>query len=585
MKQHIEKLLQIALAELQQSGALPAIPAFVQVDAPKNKQYGDYASNVALILAKVTQKKPHDIANEIIKKIPSSAYLQKIEIAGAGFINFFLLPEALHGIVARVLTEKESFGRCTIGCGKRILLEFVSSNPTGPLHVGHGRHAAFGIIVANLLDAVGFKTFREYYVNDIGRQMDILTTSVWLRYLQICGEDICFPANAYHGDYIKDIARAIHLMHRNHFYAKANVVMNLLPKDEQAGGDKENYIDALIERTKDYLGHDKYSVIFNLTVENILADIREDLTDFGVHYDNWFFERQFMSNNIFDELIEKLRATGFVYELDGALWFNSKALGDEKDRVLVRSNGKRTYFANDVAYHLTKFDRGFDLAIDIFGADHHGYIPRMKAAMQALGVSPERLQTLLVQFVTLYRGDKQVSMSMRDGNFVTLRQLREEVGNDVARFFYVMKRCDHHMDFDLELAKANSNENPVYYIQYAYARIKSVFKQLSERAISYDEAEGIKQVVLLTDQHEQKLIHLLARYPDMIVEAALRYEPHLLTNYLIDLASTFHAYYNSQPFLEAASPLRDARLALIAAVSQTLLNSFHLLDINAPDSM
>lgn len=584
MKHHIERLMQIALKQLQEAGELPAIPAFIEIDTTKDKQYGDFASNIALILAKIAQKKPCDIARRIIQMLPPSPYLQKVEIAGPGFINFFLSLQALNEVVVKVLTEKETFGRCKMGRGKRILLEFLSANPTGPLHVGHGRHAVFGAVLSNLLDAVGFKTYREYYINDTGHQVDILVVSIWLRYLALCGEDIVFPANAYQGDYVIGIARAIYEQHRLHFHEKAKPLFQDLPSDQAHGGDNEIYMDAIIERVKTSLG-DKYQAVFNLGLENILADIREDLAEFHVHFDNWFSERQFIATDAVDKLLETLKESAHVYGEDGALWFRSTDFNDEKDRVLVRSNGQRTYFANDIAYHLYKFERGFDIAIDVFGADHHGYVQRMKGAVEAAGIDSERLIQLLVQFVTLYRGGEQIHMSTRGGNFVTLRELREEVGNDAARFFYIMRRNEQHVDFDLDLAKAQSNENPVYYVQYAYARIASVFKQLTERHFEYNEANGLAHLDLLSEPHERELLNTLSRYPDMIISAALQYEPHLLTNYLRDMAADFHAYYNSHQFLVADAALRDARLALISATRQTLLNGFNLLGITAPESM
>ena len=584
MKQHIESLVQIAVKQLQESGELPAIPAFIQIDITKDKQHGDFASNIALILAKPAQKKPRDIAERIIQALPPSPYVQKVEVAGAGFINFFLSTQALNDVVANIITEKETYGRCKMGRGKRILVEFLSSNPTGPLHVGHGRHAAFGAVISNLLDAVGFKAYREYYVNDAGRQMDILAVSVWLRYLAECGEAVVFPSNAYRGDYVIDIAKAIHEMHADHFHVSAQDVFTDLPADEPQGGDKEIYIDAVITRAKMRLG-EKYEAIFDLGLENILADIRDDMTEFGVHFDHWFSERQFVATQSVDQLLEKLKDSGHTYERDQALWFRSTDFGDEKDRVLIRSNGQHTYFANDAAYHINKFERGFDIAIDIFGSDHHGYVPRVKAAIQAVEINPERLQHLLVQFVTLYRNGEQVQMSTRSGSFVTLRELRAEVGNDAARFFYVMRKCEQHMDFDLDLAKSQSNENPVYYVQYAYARICSVFKQLAERNIQFDEPNGVAHLDLLTQPQERQLLNTLSHYPDMIIKAALHYEPHLLTNYVRDLAADFHAYYNSHQFLVDDVALRDARLALVIATRQTLLNGFNLLGINAPESM
>ncbi len=584
MKRHIENLIQAALKQLQASGELSAIPLLVQVDPTKDKQHGDFASNVAMTLAKSTQKKPREIAENIVRCLPSSPYVGKIEIAGPGFINFFLSAEALTEVARKVITENNLYGRCKIGRGKKVLVEFLSSNPTGPLHVGHGRHAAFGSVVCNLLDAVGFNVYREYYLNDAGRQVDILTVSVWLRYLQQGGAEIIFPANAYRGGYVIDIAQAIRIKHQAHFELPAHLILENLPPDEPQGGDKEVYIDAVIERAKLLLG-DKYPALFELSLENIIADMREDLAEFGVHYDHWFSEREFVTSDVADKLLAKLKSSGHTYERDGALWFRSTDFGDEKDRVLVRSNGQRTYFANDVAYHLNKFDRGFDLAIDIFGADHHGYVPRMKAAMEASHIDPERLIHVLVQFVTLYRGGEQVQMSTRGGNFVTLRELREEVGNDAARYFYVMRKSEQQMDFDLDLAKAQSNENPVYYIQYAYARICSVFKQLSERGLTYQEENGLLHLHLLTEKYEHQVLNTISHYPDMIIHAALNYEPHAVTHYLRELAGDFHAYYNSHQFLVEDVRLRDARLVLAKITQIVLLNGFHLLGIHARETM
>lgn len=584
MKQHIEGLLQAAIKRLQENNELPEVSVVVQVEPTKDRQHGDFASNIAMLLAKAAQKKPREIAEKILQALPASDYVLKAEVAGPGFINIFLSTQALAEVIRNVLEQKEAFGRSKIGRDKRILVEFLSSNPTGPLHVGHGRHAAVGAVICNLLDAVGFKVFREYYVNDAGRQVDILTVSIWLRYLGICGEEIQFPANAYQGEYVIDIAQAMKRVHGAHFHVPADQVFTGLPPDEPQGGDKETYIDAVIARARQLLG-DKYQAIFDLGVENIVADMRGDLAEFGVHYDNWFSERQFVATDAVRQVLEKLKAGGHVYERENALWFRSTDFGDEKDRVLVRANGQYTYFCPDFAYHLNKFERGFDLAIDIFGADHHGYMPRMKAAMQALGVDPERLIILLVQFVSLFRSGQPVQMSTRVGTFVTLRELRKEVGNDAARFFYVMRKCEQPMDFDLDLAKAQSNENPVYYVQYAHARICSVFRQLAEREMHFDEQQGLQHLHLLEQPQERQLLNTMALYPDMIRNAALQYEPHQLTNYLRDLAGEFHTYYNSHQFLVEDAALRNSRLALVTALRQILLNGFRLLGISAPETM
>ena len=584
MKPQIEQLIQTALTTLQSQGDLPATSSTIQVEAVKDKSHGDFASNIAMMLAKPAQKKPRDIAQLIVNALPSSPLIAKVEIAGPGFINFFLTSDALYDVVPKILKQQHEFGRSKIGRAKRVLMEFVSANPNGPLHVGHGRHAAYGAVVSNLLEAVGFVVFREYYVNDAGRQMDILTVSVWLRYLGLCGENITFPVNAYRGDYVIEIARHMKENHGTAFQVPAQQVFESLPKDEPEGGDKELYIDALIQRAKQMLGG-KYRTVFDIGLEGILADISQDLAEFGVSFDNWFSERAFVATPVVDDMLEKLCATGHTYEREGALWFRSTDFGDEKDRVLVRTNGVRTYFANDVAYHLNKFERGFDVAIDVFGSDHHGYLARMKAAVAASGINPERLIYLLGQFVTLFRKGEQVQMSTRSGEFVTLRELRNEVGNDAARYFYVMRKYDNHIDFDLDLAKSKTNENPVYYVQYAHARICSVFSQLNDRQLAYDEANGLAHLALLTAEQERDLFTLLSRYPDIITNAAIGYEPHLLTTYLRELAAGFHAYYNAQQFIVDDKALRDARLALVTAVRQILVNGFNLLGITAPTTM
>lgn len=584
MKHHIENLVHSALNKLYESKEFENVPAFIQIDTTKDKRHGDFASNIAMLMAKNAKKNPREIAVQIIKALPESSYILKAEIAGPGFINFFLTPQALGEIVATILSQKEAYGTCQIGRKKRVLIEFLSSNPTGPLHVGHGRHAAFGAVIGNLLTAVGFEVYREYYLNDAGRQVDILATSVTLRYLEVLGEKIIFPANAYRGDYVIEIARLLNAKYGAKFKLQPEAVFKELPLDEPEGGDKEIYIDEIIKRIKNLLD-EQYQSIVDFSLQYIVDDMRNDLTEFGVIYDNWFSERAFVATDAVNHLLTSLKISGHTYEKDHALWFRSTEFADEKDRVLIRSNGQATYFVNDAAYHLYKFERGFDLAIDVFGADHHGYIPRMQAAMQAAGINAERLIHLLVQFVKLYRGKVQIPMSTRGGNFITLRELRAEVGNDAARFFYIMRKSEQPVDFDLELAKAQSNENPVYYIQYAYARISSVLKQLTERGFKFNQEEGLAHLSLLTEDHERLLLNTIARYPDMIINAALQYEPHQLAHFLRDLAADFHAYYNSHHFIVEDAALRNARIALILAVQQVLLNGFNLLGISAPESM
>ncbi len=578
-KPQIAEIIQNALATL----AIEVPP--IQIEATKDKKHGDYACNVALMLAKPLGKNPRDVAKMIVDAIPSTPLIQKIEIAGPGFINFFLTNDAIFNVIHRIIFAKENFGRCDIGKNKKIHIEFVSANPNGPLHVGHGRHAAFGAVVSDLLATIGYDVHREYYVNDAGRQMDIVTTSTWLRYLELQHEKIIFPANAYRGSYVIDMAKQLIEKYGEKFLTSTDKIFTDLPKDEPEGGDKETYIDALIIRAKALLGEKNYREIFDVVLSFILKDIREDLSEFGVEYQQWFSERAFTESDVVQKNIAVLKEKGLTYVEDGALWFRATQFGDEKDRVLQRSNGVYTYFANDFAYHMHKFERGFDCAIDVFGADHHGYIPRMRAGLLAHGIAADKLVFLLGQFVTLYRNGVQVQMSTRSGSFVTLRELREEVGNDAARFFYVMRRCEQHIDFDLDLAKSKTNENPVFYIQYAHARICSVFRQLLDKNLSFDMENGLKHLTLLQEPEELQLTQTLSHYEDVIRNAGMQYEPHILTNYLRDLATDFHSYYNKQQFIVEENTLRDARLTLILATRQVLQNGLKLLGVNAPQSM
>ncbi|MDN5851029.1 MAG: arginine--tRNA ligase, partial [Nitrococcus sp.] len=521
----------------------------------------------------------------ILAKLPAHEHIERVEIAGPGFINFFLSPAAAFAVVRNINEAGARYGLGRVGAGQRILLEFVSANPTGPLHVGHGRGAAFGAALANLLTSAGFRVQCEYYVNDAGRQMDILAVSVLLRYLEILGEAIGFPDNGYRGDYIREIARDLQTRFGERFRLAAEEFMSALPPDANQGGDREAHVDALIRRAKTLLGEPAYLEIQQTGLQAILTDIRADLTEFGVSYDEWFSERALLTNGAVERAIDRLQAQGHLYTRDGALWFRSSAFGDEKDRVVRRSDGEITYFASDIAYHMDKLERGFDGAINVWGADHHGYVARIKAALSALGYDPERLEIRLVQFANLFRGAERLSMSTRSGEFVTLRALREEVGNDAARFFYVMRRPEQHLDFDLELAKSESADNPVYYIQYAHARICSVMSQLEGRGLSHDPALGFEAIEHLTQAHEQRLLAELGRYPELLETAALAHEPHQLGHYLRELANAFHTYYNAHPFIVDSAQLRNARLNLILATRQVLRNGLTILGVSAPKSM
>ena len=586
MKSRLKDLVAEAVTNLQQNGTLPAdLDPSIQLERTRDSNHGDFACNIAMLLAKPARAKPRDLAEKIVAAIPASSEVEKIEIAGPGFINFFLKADAITAVIPAILEAGEAFGRSTVGNDKKVQVEFVSANPTGPLHVGHGRGAAYGAAVADLLTAAGFEVHREYYVNDAGRQMDILAASVWLRYLELCGEELPFPTNGYKGDYVWDIAAKLHRENGEKFRHAWAVIHASLPADEPDGGDKEAYIDALIGQARNYLGDEDYRFVFDTGLNYILADIRDDLMQFGIVYDEWFSERSLTSSKAVSRAITRLRESEHTYEKNGALWFRSSDFGDEKDRVLVRDNGQSTYFASDIAYHMDKLERGFERVIDVWGADHHGYVPRVKAALTALGDNADKLDVLLVQFAILYRSGEKAQMSTRSGEFVTLRQLRKEVGSDAARFFYVMRKCEQHLDFDLDLAKSQSNDNPMYYIQYAHARVCSVFRQLEEKGMDYDQAKGIASLSRLSEAHEQALVTRLSRYPELIEAAALSHEPHQLAHYLRELATDFHTYYNAHQFLVDDTDLRYARLALISAVRQVIANGLALLGVSAPEQM
>ncbi len=586
MKQKLEGLLDQALEVLISEGIIDReLAPKIIIERARDAQHGDFATNLAMLLAKPAKSNPRQLAEKVVAALPSDNSVAKVEIVGPGFINFFINADTQFEIVKQIHDSGREFGVSRIGAGKKVQVEFVSANPTGPLHVGHGRGAAYGSAVADLLEAAGFTVEREYYVNDAGRQMDILATSIWLRYLEECGEVVPFPSNGYRGEYVREIAFNLYKSSENEYRRPAELVMEDIPADEPQGGDKEKHIDGLIERAKTLLGPTQYRDLFQAGLNEILEDIKVDLEEFGVTYQHWFSERLLMDDGSIKEALQRLKDGGHLYVKDGATWFASGKLGDEKDRVVIRDNGQSTYFASDIAYHMNKLDRGFDEIINVWGADHHGYIPRVKAAMQALGADESKLKVLLVQFAVLYRGAEKVQMSTRSGEFVTLRQLRNEVGKDAARFFYVMRKSEQHMDFDLRLATSKTNENPVYYVQYAHARVCSVFRQLDEKGWERNHVLGMDNLSLLTEEHESALLTTLSKYPEVLERAAVQHEPHQLIHYLRELANQFHTYYNAHQFLVEESGLRDARLNLIAAVRQVLANGLHLLKINAPEAM
>ena len=582
MKDQLQDLLNKCIQELISKGTLNEMPSKIRIDHTKDNSHGDYATNIALMLSKQAKMSPVELAKIIIDQFEQKSFIKKIEIAGPGFINFFMSQETSSSIVNEIIDQAALYGSSEIGQGKKVLLEYVSANPTGPLHVGHGRGAAYGATVSNLLRNVGFIVDNEYYVNDAGRQMDILAVSIYLRYLTICGESFRFPDNGYQGQYINDIAQVIYEASGEEFHLKSDLVFENVSKDGSEGGDKEIHIDQLIERAKSILG-DRFKAVFKVGIESILGGIKNDLAEFGVIFEKWFSEQSLIDSGLSEACISKLKDSKNLYEKDGALWFKTTNYGDEKDRVVVRDNGNHTYFASDIAYHLEKLERGYDKIINVWGADHHGYIPRVKASIEALGHDPNKLEILLVQFANLYRGGSKVQMSTRSGSFVTLEDLRSEVGNDAARFFYILRKSEQHMDFDLDLAKSKTNENPVYYIQYAHARICSVFRQADEKEIELDVSQT--NLTLLTEEIEKDLLRELSRFKSVLESSAIQYEPHQLAYYLRDLSNHFHSYYNACKFIVDDKNLTQARLALISATQQILKNGLSILGVGAPESM
>jgi arginyl-tRNA synthetase len=585
MKSDIKQLLEQAISQLKAQNTIPAdTPVNIQIERCRDAAHGDFASNIAMTLAKAAKIAPRNLAQQLVDSLDLPSSICAVEIAGPGFINFTLSADASLSIIPTILNQKDQFGRQKQKDKKHIHLEFVSANPTGPLHVGHGRSAAYGACVANLLEAIGHQVTREYYVNDAGRQMHILALSVWIRYLQQMEEDITLPSNAYQGDYIVDIAKNL-LDQKGEAYSSTQTdYLNALGNEFDPIEQKEAYIDQAILAARALIGDAAFNEVKQFSLNAILDDIRLDLQEFGVTYDQWYPESQLYEDGSFEQGIALLEQQGHVYEKEGAKWFRATQLGDEKDRVLIRDNGQPTYFASDVAYHLHSYNNYDDL-IDIFGADHHGYIPRLHAFLKGLGKDPEKLSVLLVQFAVLYRGEEKVAMSTRSGEFVTLRQLRDEVGNDAARFFYIMRKPEQHLNFDLELAKSKSNENPVYYIQYAHARICSVMRKLKEQKLPYDEKSGLASLSLLDNEHEKKLINALSHYPETLLNSAQQHAPHTLARYLYDLANAFHICYNAHIVLVDDAPLRNARLTLALATQQVIINGMMLLGVSCPKEM
>ena len=578
MRNEVCQLLGEAVASLKKENVISEpedVP--IQIERSRNADHGDFASNLAMVLAKRAGLKPRELAEKICAALPKSPVIDRTEIAGPGFINIFLAPDAYHDLPDQIRVSGARYGTSKLGAGHRVMVEFVSANPTGPLHVGHGRGAAYGDALARVLRAAGFDAVSEYYINDAGRQMDILALSVWLRYLELCGETFSFPSAAYQGDYIFDIAATLHREVAGEYRTGAETLLDELPEGDDAR------LDSLIARAKSLLGAQGFGRVHRLARDTLVEEIRSDLLQFGVEYQTWFSEQSLIDSGAVQGAVDELKENTVLYQNDGAWWFRTTDFGDEKDRVVLRANGNHTYFATDIAYHQDKVRRQFDRVINIWGADHHGYIKRVKASMSALGLNPDLLTVLLVQFAALYRAGEKVSMSTRSGEFVTLRELREEVGRDAARFFYALRKPDQHMDFDLDLAKSQSSDNPVYYVQYAHARICSVFRQLTDKNIAVDLPNANPE--LLVEARESDLLQKLSIYPEVVESAARNYEPHQVAYYVRELANDFHTYYNAHPFIAAEDDLRLARLSLIDATRIVLANALALLGVSAPERM
>ncbi|WP_280770475.1 arginine--tRNA ligase [Salipaludibacillus daqingensis] len=534
-------------AELASEEQIPTII----IETPKDKTHGDFASNLAMQLARVAKKAPKMIAEDIEANFDyEAAQVEKLDIAGPGFINFFMKKDYLTDIVATVLSQKEAFGETNVGNGKKVQVEFVSANPTGTLHLGHARGAAVGDSLSHVLEKAGYEVAREYYINDAGNQIDNLTLSLEARYLQELGEDVAMPEDGYQGKDIIGFAKEIVDNYGDRF------------KDVEVEGRREFFREYGLKRELDKL--------------------KNDLADFRVEFDNWFSESSLYTNNKVVEALQELTERGETYEQDGATWFRSTTYGDDKDRVLVKSDGSYTYLTPDISYHKDKFARGFDELINIWGADHHGYIPRMKAAIQALGHKEDELDVQIIQMVNLFENGEKVKMSKRTGKAVTMRELMEEVGIDATRYFFAMRAADTHLDFDLDLAKSSSNENPVYYVQYAHARICSMIRQGEEKGFTVDTNADLSS---LKAEKEQDLMKKIGEFPEAVADAAKRRSPHRITNYVHELAQALHSFYNAEKVISEDEALTKARLALMEAVRITLNNALRLVGVKAPEKM
>ena len=585
MKNDLIRILKAALKEIGKENGIDFSNKKVSIQENKEKAHGDYASNLAMVIAKDLSQSPREVAEKITSLLPSEEWIEKVNIAGPGFINFYLKKDTHNEVLMRIEESAKSFGSNNSGNGERVLIEYVSSNPTGPLHVGHGRGAAFGSVLSELLRIVGYKVDEEYYVNDHGRQMNILTISTWLRYLQQNGQELEFSKKGYQGEYVEQLAKELLKEESTKYNLKENEsdLQELLQSQET-----EEDLDKLIKWGKSFL-QENFEEIREFSLRAIMSTIKKDLKLFGVNHNLWFNESSMYFNKVglpdIDKSIKLLDDSGFLYEKEEALWFKSTEFGDDKDRVVKRANGDNTYFASDISYHLDKYDRGYKRIINVWGADHHGYLPRVSAAMEALGKNQDTLEVVFIQFANLLRNGEKVSMSTRGGEFIPLMELIEEVSSEAARFFYINRKADQHLDFDLDLAKSQTKDNPLYYIQYAHARICGVFETLKKEGRKLNQDLGLDNLDLLNLDKEIEIQKMLLQYPEVISRAAKHSEPHLICYYLKDLSGLFHSYYNSERFLVDNDKLMNSRLFLLKGTKQVISNGLEILGIDAPQSM
>ena len=580
MKDNIKKTLSEILEDLY-SKVEPEIKNLkISIQDNKEKEHGDLATNIAMVLAKPLKKNPKEIAEEIKQNFVLDEKIIKIEVAGPGFLNFFLSKDSYGEILEQIQKENKDFGKSDSKQSK-VLIEYVSSNPTGPLHVGHGRGAVFGSVLSSLLEEAGFEVDQEYYVNDFGRQMNILAASVWIRYCQLFSSEIKMMQQGYQGDYLLPVAKKLKDEKSDSLFKIEESLIEKLNSEDQ----DDEFTDQLVESLRVIL-KEEFQYIREFALSEILHLIKADLEQCGVHHNAWFSESSLYGNDgstesKVDGSIEELKSRGFIYEEGGAIWFKSSSLGDDKDRVLKRGNGEYTYFASDVAYHLDKYDRGYDRVINVWGSDHHGYLPRVRAAMDACDRDINKLEVIFIQFANLVKAGKKVSMSTRSGDFITLNELMNEVTTEAARFFYINRKADQHLEFDLDLAKEQSKDNPLYYIQYAHARICSVLRKAENEFEDFDSVD----LALLGSEKEIEILKLLRQYPQLIERSAKAGEPHLLCYFLRDLSGVFHSYYNSEKFLIEDKELMTSRLFLLKGVKQVIANGLTVLGIKAPEEM